>query len=140
MNWKFVALRALIAILTVVYASTAYAYTYMFNDSTMSAYEENGVLTIVFLEPGSSAKERGIKPYEVLFEGSSNWSGQLSGKAYAFKSGCIPEEYGFEVKGSLTGNQIDLFGIPPIFRTESCAVDHYSDMDPATHLTLILLY
>jgi hypothetical protein len=140
LNWTFVALRALLALLVVAYASTAYAFIYTFEDSTMSTNEENDILTIVFLEPGPSAKERGIKPYEVLFEGTVDWNGQLSGKTYAFKDGCLPEPYGFDVKGVLTSYQIDLFGTPPIFRGESCEVDHYSDMDPSTHLTLQFYY
>lgn len=112
---------------------------FLFEDSRMSVDEEvDGSLIITFLKPGPLALERGIKEGDVLFSGTLYVDGYMNGHGYAFKKGCPPALYAFDMKGVLYGQDgATLYGAPPVFAKDSCEVVDYNDRSKYTTLYIV---
>ncbi|WP_152048776.1 hypothetical protein [Aureimonas psammosilenae] len=76
------------------------------NGSRMTATLQNNSLSIVYAEPKASLAEAGVKAGDELASLTSKGSGQWSGQARVFKSGCVPAIY--SIMGTTVGEVLVL--------------------------------
>jgi hypothetical protein len=96
---------------------------YNHNGSRMEVMMCDDGITISYDRPRQGMRNQGVRPGDLLLEGT--WAGQdgINGTARVFKQQCGAATY--PVSGNIVGNRITLYGQAPVRGGNGCAVTRY---------------
>lgn len=105
------------------HASACAVDEYDHNGSTME-YQvcDGGEISISYVRPRSGLRPHGVREGTLLFNGSENRNGRITGQARIFNNHC--GEITYSVSGTSQGGSIVLNGQAPV-RNKSCRVTRY---------------
>jgi uncharacterized protein len=100
------------------------------NGSTMQmSTDGNNNVVIRYSSPRAGLP---VREGTVLFEGTVDANGNMSGTAYTFRRGCDPA--GYDVSGAQTNSRIVLRGAAPVRDADSCDIISYDSSDRNSRL------
>lgn len=114
-------------------AMAADLYIYEHNGSVIDWSVAGDHITASYDMPKESMRRIGVRPGDVVFEGSFDANG-VTGVAYLFKPGCPPVSY--PVSGGQTAEGVVLRGAAPI-RRQGCRVEGYTNNGPNANLLFV---